>query len=827
LSTQLAKVISIADERKTTLASGWRMVPTLPSVFSDPSVLSEDLQWIAAIVPGTVALSLTHANLWQFKTPQPLEGCDVWYHTLIQGQGDVSIIFEGLATFAEVYFDGERVVTSDNMFLTHAFDARLNGAHHMHLCFRALEPALAEKRKRARWRPRLPSAQNLRFIRTTSLGHMPSWCPPVHAIGPWRDVFQVTRGSIAVHRADLRATLNGTRGSLDICLELDGLDGRLATAECAGQRAVLSSNAAGQLTAHLEIDNVSPWWPHTHGKPTLYPVSIDTGTTVIDLGRVGFREIGIDRGADGKGFGVTINGVAIFCRGACWTNADLLGLSGTRETYLPGLLLMRDAGMNMLRVTGNMLYEADEFYRLCDELGLMVWQDFMFANFDYPVDDEAFMASVAEEAQQFLSRTQASPAITVLCGGTEVAQQAAMFGLPPATWSNRLFDSLLPQAVAEWRPDVPYVPHTPFGGALPFVVNEGVSHYYGVSAYCRPMEDARRAEIRFATECLCFTNVPDGVPITLEADAAKIEHPEFAPRIPRDMGATWYFEDVRNFYLEALYGVDAASLRQRDSEHYLDLSRAVTAEVMEATFAEWRRAGSITRGGLVWYFQDLWPGAGWGVVDSHGEPKAAYFGLKRAFKPVTVIFTDEGLNGLLLHLINETAAQIPVRLFLSSLHNGEVQVMKATRELCLEPSSTTVLTATELWRGFFDTTYAYRFGEPSHDATFARLYNAENNKLLAETFHFPLGRGHARHDLGLRADVMRNEANWYLSLTTTKLAQSVHITDEAYRADDNWFHLAPGDTRQIALSPRYATQAVPKGNVAAVNGERIAYGLSL
>jgi beta-mannosidase len=820
----LAKVISISGERKMPIASGWRMIRSEAGAFSDPSALSDALQWIAAEVPGTAATSLAKAGLWQVETHEPLETHDFWYRTAIEGKDVTRLCFEGLATLAEVYLDDALILTSNNMFLAHEVEVSLSGMHRLDLCFRALEPVLNQKHKRARWRPRLPSAPNLRFIRTTLLGHAPGWSPPVHAIGPWRGIFQIEPGPLRLRDAALRATLDGTRGLLDVCLDVEGAGAQDAKLTCAGHSATLTRDATGQLAAQLELDDIEPWWPHTHGNPALHAVTAEIGPHVLDLGRVGFRKIEVDHGADGKGFGLTINGVPLFCRGACWTNADIVGLGATRETYLPGLLLMRDAGMNMLRVGGTMVYEGDDFYSLCDELGLMVWQDFMFANFDYPVGDEAFMASAVAEARQFLARTQVSPSIAVLCGGSEVAQQAAMFGLPEKTWSNVLFDEVLPQAIADLRPDVPYVPHTPYGGELPFVAHEGISHYYGVSAYCRPLEDARRADVRFATECLCFANVPDAAPFTLERDAPKIEHPIFAPRVSRDTGAAWFFEDVRNFYLEALYGVDAASLRQEDPGRYLDLSRAVTAEVMEATFAEWRRAGSITRGGLVWFFQDLWPGAGWGVVDSLGEPKSSYFGLKRAFKPVTVIFTDEGINGLRLHLINETAVPKPLHLSLTSLRDGEVPVMRAKREMSLDPRSTIMLPATDLWGGFFDTTYAYRFGEPSHDVTFAQLYDAQSNELLAEAFHFPLGRGHACRELGLEAALIQDHTDWHLKLTAKRLAQSIRISDEIFRAEDNWFHLAPGHSRQIKLFPRHPTHATPKGSIAAVNGTGIAYG---
>jgi beta-mannosidase len=189
-----------------------------------------------------------------------------------------------------------------------------------------------------------------------------------------------------------------------------------------------------------------------------------------------------------------------------------------------------------------------------------------------------------------------------------------------------------------------------------------------------------------------------------------------------------------------------------------------------------------------------------------------------------VLFTDEGINGLRLHLINETAVQKSVRLSLNALRDGEIPVMRAAREMVLPPRSTVMLTASDLWGGFFDTNYAYRFGEPSHDVTFAQLYEADSDMPIAETFHFPLGRGHARHELGLEANLVHDNAGWHLDLTAKKLAQSIHIKDDFYRPEDNWFHLAPGHLRQIQLAPRHPTEAAPRGSIAAVNGGRIAYG---
>src|SRR5262249_42006326 len=162
------------------------------------------------------------------------------------------------------------------------------------------------------------------------------------------------------------------------------------------------------------------------------------------------------------------------------------------------------------------------------ELGILVWQDFMFANMDYPADDEAFTKSVRREAEQFLERVQAHPCLAVLCGNSEVEQQAAMLGLPREHWRSALFSELLPDICPTECPGVTYSPYTPPGGALPFHTHRGVTHYYGVGAYLRPLEDARRAQVRFASECLAFANVPEDS--TIESFMLEGEAPFHHPK---------------------------------------------------------------------------------------------------------------------------------------------------------------------------------------------------------------------------------------------------------------------------------------------------------
>jgi len=658
--------------------------------------------WIAAPVPGTAAEALK----FEAMAPTPLHDKDVWYRTRFAGTGRRLLRFEGLATIAEVWLNGAKILDSDNMFLRHDVEVELAGDNELLIAFRSLDKALEQRKSRARWRTKIVENNALRLVRTTLLGHMTGWQPPVHAVGPWRPI-KLLEQDLDI---DLHATLDGDDGVLEVSLRLDGE----AEVVVGDHRASLVRKG-DRITGTLRLPKVEKWWPHTHGTPTLHAVKLRTASGEIEVGRTGFRSIAVDRDTDGRGFALVVNGVKIFARGACWSATDLVSLAGDRARLAPWLALARDAHMNMIRVGGTMTYESDDFFALCDELGLVVWHDFMFANMDYPVADPAFRAGVEAEASQFLRRTRPHPSLAVLCGGSEVAQQVSMMGLPPALWTGPLYEEILPAAVAALRPDVAYVPHSPTGGDLPFFTHTGISHYYGVGAYLRPLEDARRANVRFTSECLAFANLPDGA-------MTGAEWP-----VPRDRGADWDFEDVTRHYAQLLFGSDAP-----------EALRAAPGAVMEATIAEWRRAGSSCWGALVWMLKDFVPGAGWGVIDASGRPKAAWHALRRAFRPVQVALTDEGLNGLGIHLINETAETVRATLTLRCL-KGDAVVMSREREVELPPRSNQTLSSAELIGSFFDITWAYKFGPPSLDVTIVKLGE------LAQAVHFPVLATPAAH----------------------------------------------------------------------------------
>jgi beta-mannosidase len=774
------------------------------------------VDWIPCPKPLPVAAALRAAGRWDLEESRDFDADDWWYRCRFHvdaPNGHHQLHFGGLATLADVWLNGTHILYSESMFMTHTIDVSnlLRTENELTLCFHSLTQALRTRRPRPRWRTGLVAHQQLRWHRTSLLGRIPAWCPPVAPVGPWRPVFLQSTGPLCVDAADLHVDVDGDAGVVHVSVPLMApvervkgvlsVDGEVATTTLGR-----SSDGTPAIQATVRVPGIRRWWPHTHGDQPLYEVRLsvlaDDRIVDVDFGRVGFRTLRVDRGHDGNGFGLAINGTELFCRGACWTPLDLARLDANPDEYRTALERLCDAGVNMLRISGTMAYETDTFHDLCDELGILVWQDFMFANMDYPSTDDHFLAVVRTEARQLLRRLHGRPSIAVFCGNSEGQQQAAMLGLPVDCRANALFDDVLADLVQSLAPDAAWVPSTPTGGALPFHPGTGVAHYYGVGAYLRPFEDARRAGVRFAAECLAFANVPEPTMTdALRADGiVPGHHPRWKAGVPRDAGAGWDFEDVRDHYVHLLFGVDPGEVRARDVERYLALGRVATGEAMLRTFAEWRRPGSSCRGGLVWFARDLQPGAGWGVVDASGRPKAAYWYLKRAWAPIALLPMDEGLNGLWLHAINDTNAALDTRLDVMLYSGGRPLGETASASLMVPERGSCSLHVDALFPGFRDLTYAYRFGPPGHDVVAATLRDRENGAVLASAHFFPVGMPHGRDaGLDLVAHAESIESGYAVTLSTNRFACAVAIDAEGFVADDNYIHLEPGRPRRLLM----------------------------
>ncbi|MES2788091.1 MAG: glycoside hydrolase family 2 protein [Planctomycetota bacterium] len=819
-----------ADAAPYTLGT-WSCSAHRPGEVTQPQqLINSTSEWLPAEVPSTVASVLNSAGRWSFEEPTDIDAQDWWFRTTFQapkraGNAPRSLCFDGLATLAEVWLNGALILTADNMFRAYRVDVSetLEAENELAIRFRSVAEELKKKRPRPRWKTNLIAHQQLRWHRATLQGRIPGWSPTAQAIGPWRDI-RLECAPVSLHEVHLQTTLIGTTGVVS-------LHARVATTirpdrvllKVSGQLAELAiqSDAEGFfVSGELQIESPLLWWPHTHGRPELHlcEVVIESGGEPVSVYRsdIGFRQLEVQTTGE---FGISVNGQPIYCRGACWTVSDLLTLTGTSESLLHDLRLARDAGINMLRVGGTMTYESDRFYRLCDELGILVWQDFMFANMDYPVDDPNFKQNVTEEATQQVRRLAAHPCVAVYCGNSEIEQQAAMLGMPRDLWRNSWFGEDLPALCAANHPGTAYVPSTPSGGGLPFHTSSGVTHYYGVGAYLRSPGELRQADVKFTPECLGFANIPDPQTVDqITGGALPVIHdPKWKSRVPRDTGAGWDFEDVRDHYLRELYGVDPVQLRSWNMTRYLELSRTVPGEMMFRVFAEWRSSHSRNRGGLVWFYKDLWPAAGWGVVDSNGIPKAAYYYLKRSWQNRQLTLTDEGLNGLHLHLINETTKPCTGSVEVVLLKEPNIVVARQEMAFELAGNSQKTLSADEILGSFYDVTYAYRFGPPHHDVVVVTWYDT-NRQVVSEACHFIRRRDPALGAVSLEGSAEKiSDTEYRVALQADRFIHSVRLSARGFLPDDNYFHLPPERLKTVTFRPYENTQSSFKLDVEALN----------
>ncbi len=840
MSGQLGQV---TGHRSELLSAGWEISASPPGAITGPELLSTaPLDWSPTVAPSTAASSLRACGKWSLDGPtRNFDADDWWYRTRFNSEPletgeQLWLCFRGLATVSDVWLNGVLLFSSQSMFVAHEHrvDGIVRPENEIVIRFRSIDAILSERRPRPRWRAPLVANQQMRWLRSTLLGRIPGWSPPAATAGPWRDVRLERRRYVDITSLRMDADASG---QFNIACKVTSLD-RMAVTDAevileregrAFQAPLSRAGSDGEMSGQLLVPDVEPWWPHTHGQPSLYSAQLRmnvAGTIVqAELGAIGFRSINLV--THDSDFALHVNGAPVFCRGACWTPIDPVSLAAAPDDLSHAFGQVVDAGMNMLRVCGTMVYESNEFLDECDARGVLLWQDFMFANLDYPAEDEAFLRLVDIEVSQQLARLQGRPALAVLCGGSEVEQQAAMWATPRERWSPRLFHERIAALARDACPSVPYWPSSAHGGDFPHQGNVGSTSWFAVGAYMRPLEDARRSEVRFASECLAFANVPDPES-TADLPAGKdpkVHHPGWKLRAPRDAGAGWDFDDVRDFYLAALYRVDPLQLRYADHDRYLALGRAVTGEVMATVFSEWRRQRSVTRGGLIWFLRDLWPGAGWGIIDASGNPKAAWHYLRRALSPLAISLSDEGCNGLYVHIVNDLPTTLQGELEISVFNRWETPVFKGVQTVQVAPRSAVELNAAQLFDSFLDLTYAYRFGPPSHDVVVATLRDTSGGT-LRQAFYFTRGMPNAfEADIGLSARAcMREDGGGDLVIRTRKFAQSISIEAPGFVSDDNYFHMAPGQELRVGLQRtdrgnRSPHAQVPRGSVRALNAE--------
>jgi beta-mannosidase len=271
-----------------------------------------------------------------------------------------------------------------------------------------------------------------------------------------------------------------------------------------------------------------------------------------------------------------------------------------------------------------------------------------------------------------------------------------------------------------------------------------------------------------------------------------------------------------------VFGVGPLHLRHDDWGRYLELSRAVTGEVMAHVFGEWRRSGSPCGGGLILWLRDLVAGAGYGVVDNQGRPKTPYHHLRRILAPAAVWLVDEGIGGVIAHVANDGPTALRARLRVNLYADHEVPVGVGEERLELPPHGSAQRDVETLIGHFVDAAWAYRFGPPAQDTIVVSLLrDDEGSELVSQAFHFPAGRPisvESERQMGLTGTVEEGaDGAVRLTVTSRRLAYGVRIHVPDIAPSDDAFSIEPGGARTVTLRPSETAKRAAGGWLTALN----------
>lgn len=755
----------------STAVSRWQCVGANPGEFSAPAQLAH--LWsdgFALNAPSTIGAARRAAELPELAE---LDALDWWLRAEnVAG----SVVFEGLTPPCTIYAGEQPIAKVESMFLPVTINLP-PGEHSVYLNCRSVRTWLLQKRPRGRWRSSLASEQRLRWLRTTLLGraHIYSAQPP--PIGPWRPVICHT----GPYLTELNIETTTTNGVVQFTGRVSGAKSQLEIAIDGHPSVIGRCSDDGDFSVSVTVPDVRIWWPRGYGDQPLYQVTFTVDDIVIERRKIGFRTVEVDQ-RDG-GFTVVVNGVRIFARGAVWMPIDPVSLCSETEGLRAAIEQYAECGANMFRIPGGTVPEQREFYDLCAELGILIWHDSMLATFDPP---QELTATICAEFKVLMQVLAGNPALAVLSGGNETRQQPEMMGLP----SDEITIPVIDSALKKIADPIPYITASPFSPApaLAIAPDRGVAHWFGVGGYMRSLADVESAGVRFAAESLAFSIPPDDADCTQSSWAAGI---------PRDRGADWDFEDVRDKYVADIFHVVPQQVRDQDPVRYLDLGRGAIAEAMGHCFRYWRRADSQCSGALVLCARDIAPGAGWGLIDVTGRPKAPLAVLQRIWAPRAVTIANAGMSGLRVDLYNDGPQALVGQLLLTATsHHGNVVAQSALPITIAEHSALTFYDA-EITGRFMDLSYAYRFGEPVATAVECVLVTSDGTAISRDSIVvIPTD---SQTVPTLEAQLSERAGHWSLRLRATAALRYVVIETACHQPSDNWFHLLAGYDHVVSL----------------------------
>jgi len=784
----------------------------------------------SAEVPGNVHLDLMRHGLIEDpfvglneENAQWVGETDWIYETVFEISGreraheQVRLKFEGLDTHALVTLNGFLVLQADNMFRTWTVDVKeflRVGTNRLHIHFHS--SAMEDSLRAAQLDYALPETRA--FSRKAPYQSGWDWGPRLVTAGVWRpitleawdgpriDAMQIVQQSLSDERAELlvHLTLNSeieTMAKFSIGLE---------TGETLARRTVPVASGKSTVEIPVKIERPVRWWTHDQGHPHLYSVIVsmksEDGARDRMEKRIGLRTVEVVQTADSAGasFAIHLNGRPVFMKGANYIPPDSFMPRVTPKHYRALVQSTQAAHMNMLRVWGGGVYEADTFYDLCDEAGILVWQDFMFACAMYP-GDSAFVANVRQEAVDNVRRLRHHPAIALWCGNNEVDEAFHNWGWQQslkwtdaqaaAVWEayETVFHQTLPEVVAAEHPGAFYWPSSPkTGWGHDEAFQSGDAHYWGVWWGREPFEKYDEKVGRFMTE-YGFQGMPSMETMSTFADSADLtlgspvlkahqKHPfgdaNIAEYMARDFIVPQSFED------------------------YVYVSQCLQARGIGRALEAHRRNKPYCMGTLYWQLNDCWPVTSWSSLEYSGRWKALHYEARRMFAPLALLH-QRTENSLSVYLNNDSSRRVSGKLILT-LISFTGKVFKTWEQSAAVQGGGNV----RLWSENLEDVLA---GHEAGTVVLLARFHSEDGKEMHRLIHLARPRDQRLPKAEVDWRIVTTGERSYIELHTNALARYVCLSSGNAHFEDNYFDMAAGETRRIEMTSTLNTPQLEAG----------------
>ena len=805
-----------------TLSSGWR-VREVPHEGTPPH---NHLPWLPAQVPGGIHLDLLRAGV----IPDPLarlhergvawvDESDWVYETTFAVDGPppacAFLRFHGLDTLAEVALNGEVLGQTEDMFIPHEFavGGRLQtGENTLRVTFQS---ALRVGRERqAAWNAggndTLPyhwdNWAERAFVRKAQYQYGWDWGPVLRGCGLWQPVELITvpvaRLGDWKHSVEFR---EDGQAAVMVTAEVERAPGQeeapvTLSVSLAGSNPIslLVPPGAGRVGVSGTVTVAAPrrWQPNGYGEASLYDLTLtlsgEAGEADCREAKIGLRTVELVREPDadggGEGFKFRVNGVDVYAKGANWIPDHSFPSRITPARLRERVTQARDAGMTMLRIWGGGFYESEEFYALCDEMGLLVWQDFPYGCSYYP--DTGEYADLARiEATAAVKRLRNHPSLALWCGNNE---NHTMFEgnwtgtRPPRLLGEHLYHEILPAVVEAEDPGTPYWPGSPYGGpagdsnSADFGDCHNWDVWHGRGDWVHYTENDSRFCSEFGFAASCGLGAWD-----------KCLAP--ADRSTHSPAVRWHDKTRKGYdtYLGyiALHFPEAQSL-----EDLVYFSQINQAEALKCGVEHYRRRKGRCWGTLFWQLNDCWPVQSWSVIDSTGEPKAAYFACKKFYAPVLLSLVRAG-ETVQAHLVSDLLTPLSGTLTFTLATLDGVGLAEETADVSVAANAAAQVASFSLSpaAGRERTVYvSARFTADDGAQT------AENLLLLCEP------KDLQRADPALTVTVAEENDALTITVHAQRFTPYVWLRQTGNGPlaglEDNFFHLRPGETRTLSIT---------------------------